>query len=126
MRMLFAGQAIIALTILVGCDLDSPLTRSHLHEAEAVLLKLAVGQERFYIENRSYADDMKELGFQSDPFVTESGQYKIDLTSIVDIDDYSATATYVGADSEDSECQWLKITGSGARTSGPHDDCWRR
>lgn len=123
---MYAGQMIAALWILASCDGDTTLVRSQLNEAKAALLRVAIYQERFYLRNRIYTNDMTQLGFTTDPFVTESGSYTIDVDPGADDSNYAATAKYNGANADMHECLWIRIDGRGFKTSGPHKDCWRR
>jgi Tfp pilus assembly protein PilE len=83
-------------------------------------------QERFYLSNETCTNDMTQLDFTTDPFVTDSGSYTIDIVPGADHTNYAATATYNGADAETQECQWFRIDGRGDKTSGPSLDCWMR
>lgn len=101
-------------------------SRAKRNEAKAALLQIATNQERFYLNNNTYTDDMTNLGFNvSDDFVTDSSSYTIDVVA-ADANNFSATATYTKADNEAGKCQVFQIDGRGARTSTPYTDCWTR
>ncbi len=100
--------------------------RAKRNEAKAALLQIATNQERFYLNNNSYSNDMTQLGFASDPFVSATGSYTIDITPGADATNFSATAVYNFADNEASKCASFGIDGRGQRTSSPLTDCWTR
>ena len=94
-------------------------------EAKAALLQIKINQERFYINNNTFTQDMTQLGFSADPFTTDTGSYVIAVTA-ASPSDFSATATYQLGGSEATKCQTFTIDGRGAKTSGPKTDCWER
>ena len=81
--------------------------RAKRNEAKAALLQIATNQERFYLNNNEYTDNMQNLGFNvSDNFVTETGSYNIDVAG-ANATSYTATATYLKADNEAGKCATL-------------------
>lgn len=116
-----------SLTFIVQ-SIDHNKTSAHYkrNEAKAALMQIAVLQERLYLSTETYSNDMTQLDFATDPFVTDSGWYTIDMTVGNDTWHYSATATYNGTDAEVQECLWLRFDSLGNRTSGPNPDCWMR
>ena len=96
-------------------------------EAKAALLKAATNQEKFYLQNQIFSEDLAELGF-SDPFKTESGTYQLSVSEPASASDFTVTATYTGTDNESAKCPTFKIDGRGNRTSpdGDYSDCWTR
>ena len=101
--------------------------RAKRNEAKAALLQIAVQQERFYLNNNTYTDDITQLGFSSQPFVTDSGSYTINIApGAADASNFAATATYNNMDAELSKCETFQIDGRGTRTSLPYTDCWTR
>lgn len=91
-------------------------------EAMSALLQVATNQERVYLNTNSYTSDMTDLGFGSDPYITETGTYRVDVVG--DPDTYTATATYLVGDDEAGKCLTFTITAVGAKTSAPNADCW--
>lgn len=91
-------------------------------EAMAALLQVATNQERVYLNSNSYTSDMTQLGFDSDPYVTDTGTYSVDVVG--DANTYTATATYLVGDDEADKCLTFTITALGAKTSTPNADCW--
>ena len=87
--------------------------RAKRNEAKAELLKIATNQERFYLNNNTYTNDMTQLGFPvSDDFVTESGSYTIDVAG-ADASNFTATALYNNTDNESTKCGSFQIDGRG-------------
>ena len=93
-------------------------------EAKAALLKIATNQERFYLQNNTYTTDMTVLGFNADPFISDSESYSIEITA-ADPSDYTAIATYVLGGRESAKCTTFQIDGTGYKTSsGSEPACW--
>ena len=102
------------------------VARAKRSEAKAALLKLAQNQERFYLNNNTFTDDLTRLGFQTDDNdVTDSGSYSVSVTA-ADASNFTAVATYLKDDNERTKCLTFSITGADLRTSGPDGDCWTR
>ena len=97
--------------------------RAKRNEAKAALLRLAVNQERFYLNNNSFTLDLAELGFGS--AITETGYYQIEVTA-ADTSTFTASATYLQGGSEATKCVTFTIDGRGAKTSLPETNCWER
>lgn len=100
--------------------------RAKRNEARAALLRLATNQERFYLNNNSFTQDLTSLGFATTPqWTTDTGYYEIEVTA-ADSSNFSATATYLLGGSEANKCNSFTIDGRGAKTSGPDGNCWTR
>ncbi len=99
--------------------------RAKRNEARSALLQIKINQERFYLNNNTFTQDMTLLGFSSDPFTTDTGSYVIDVTA-ASPSNFSATATYQLGGNEATKCLTFTIDGRGARTSGPETNCWER
>ena len=97
--------------------------RAKRNEAKAALLRLAINQERFYLNNNSFTLNLAELGFGS--AITETGYYQIAVTA-ADSSNFTATATYLQGGSEAAKCLTFTINGRGAKTSDPETNCWER
>ena len=96
------------------------------NEAKAALLKLAVNQERAYLQNKSFTNDLTVLGFPSTPrFTTDTGSYEIFIPN-ADAANFTATATYLLGGTESLKCNVFTIDGRGVKTSGPDTNCWTR
>ena len=99
--------------------------RAKRNEARAALLQIATNQERFYLNNNQFTQDMIALGFSADPFVTDTGSYTIAVTS-ADSNNFAATATFLLGGTEAGKCSSFTIDGRGQKTSDPDTDCWER
>ena len=97
--------------------------RAKRNEAKAALLRLAINQERFYLNNNSFTLNLAELGFGS--AITETGYYQIQVTA-ADTSNFTASATYLQGGSEATKCLTFTINGRGAKTSDPETNCWER
>ncbi|MFQ6371294.1 type IV pilin protein [Shewanella sp. YIC-542] len=97
------------------------VTRSNRAEAHAALLKVANLQEQYYLDNRTYAEDMKKLGLTADPYLTDNKLYSVDS---VGTGSFTITATPQGAQAtRDSQCKTITLTDTGAK--GPSAECWK-
>ena len=94
-------------------------------EAKAILLRIAIDQERFYLQNQTFGD-MADLDYD-EPTITDSEAYSVTITSN-DASDFSATATYLLGGEEVGKCDSFTIDGRGTKTSlpDPPADCWTR
>ena len=105
------------------------VARAKRNEAKAALLRLATNQERFYLNNNTFTDDVRELGFSSDnngdTSITENDYYEIEVTA-ANASNFTATATYRFGEPEVSRCEVFTINGRGDKTSTPQTDCWER
>lgn len=97
--------------------------RAKRSEAMSALLQVATEQERWYLNANTYTTDMRNLGFDTDPFTTASGTYRVDMDA-ADAADYTATATYLLADEEAAKCTSFSIDATGAKMSVGTADCW--
>jgi type IV pilus assembly protein PilE len=110
--------------------------RANRTDATAALLRLAGNQERFYLQNNTYAsndlmDDPQPAGLGIDG--TERGLYALEIDSEDLLAGYTATATAVAGESQasDEDCASFSITAQGLRSatdSGGGDNtetCWR-
>jgi type IV pilus assembly protein PilE len=100
--------------------------RSNRTEAKRTLLNVAAAQEKFYLQNNTYASSSAlttappdGLGIQG---TTEHGHYTVAIDA-ADAATFSATATAQGGQSQDSRCASFSINQAGARTA-TNADCW--
>ena len=102
--------------------------RAKRNEARAALLRLATNQERFYLNNNTFTQDLTSLGFATTPtWTTETGYYTIQVTA-ANASNFTATATYLQGGREATICSTFTIDGRGTKTSlpNPPGDCWER
>ena len=101
------------------------VARAKRTEAKAALLRIATNQERFYLQNSTFTQDMTLLGFSSDPFTTDSDSYRV-WVSFADASTFTAIADYIPSDDEVNKCDTFTIDAPGAKGSAPLTDCWTR
>ena len=99
------------------------IERAKRTEARALLLRIAVDQERFYLQNNTFGD-MADLQYD-EPQITDSDAYSVTITANT-ASNFSATATYQLGGEEADKCLTFTIDGRGTKTSGPYTDCWTR
>jgi type IV pilus assembly protein PilE len=106
--------------------------RTHRTEAKSALLALAAQQEKFYVQNNTYADNgvlstapPNGLGI---PASTDNGWYTISITA-ADAETFTAMATAAGGQLEDTDCATMTVTALGVKTAtkqggGASTVCW--
>ena len=109
----------LALPVYKGAWLHTRRT-----EALAVLLRLQLAQEKFFIGSGRYASDLMELYAASG--TTEAIQsYQLSLTSSA-TDAYWLAATALGVQSADrAACRVLAVNQRGERSPPEASGCWR-
>jgi len=96
-------------------------------EAKAALLQIATNQERFYLNNNTYTNDLTNLGFPvAGIYTTDSGSYDVSIAPGADANGYTANASFKLGGSEAGKCLTFTIDGAGVKTSAPYLDCWSR
>jgi len=101
------------------------VARAKRTEARAALLKIATNQEKYYLQNNTFTLDLTDLGFNANPYTTDSGTYLVRITT-ADASNFEAEADYIPTDSEAGKCNFFGIDGRGQKTSDPDTDCWTR
>jgi type IV pilus assembly protein PilE len=95
--------------------------RSHRVEAKTALLNLAAAQEKFYLENNTYATNAELATAPPDGLglaaTTENGWYTIAIANGADATTFSATATAAGAQTADTDCATFTLTAQGVRSA---------
>jgi len=104
--------------------------RAQRTEAKSALLQLAANQERFYLQNNTYTNNLAALGFAGG--VSENGVYTL-AVPLANAITYQATAVptpgggFNGKDmNADAECQQFGINSQGLKTAAPdlNNACW--
>ena len=103
------------------------MIRSQRTEAKEALSRIAIYQERFYLQNNSYTQVLTQLGFDTTPtFTTASGSYAVSVGT-ADATGFTATALYDNTDPDESgKCASFTIDDRSAKSSLPEGDCWTR
>lgn len=104
--------------------------------AASILLQVADRQQQFFMDAKSFSNDLTAIGFAANPLIiADDGRplaagdpeaaYSVTLTN-VGVTTYTATATPLnGQLTRDTECGALTLTQAGVRgNSGGGDDCW--
>ncbi len=104
-------------------------------EAKLALLDAAERLANYYEENKTYTDDLLAVGLGTDPYITENGNYSID------VDDnggsggacpiaicFELVAEASGRQAADTECEEFRLSAAGDRTAsgdgGQNNNCW--
>ena len=100
--------------------------RARRNEAKALLMEIAVNQERFYLQNSRYGN-LGELGYGGPTVDTDSGAY----TAVVGPnptweENFAAIANYNLGGNEAGKCQVFTLDGRGNQGSFPDGDCWTK
>ncbi len=98
--------------------------RSLRNEAKDALLLVEASQEQHFERNNTYAQDLRDLGFPTDPWVTNGGSYTISISPGADENDYQVVALLNHYGEEADKCGHFSIDSDGARHSAPENDCW--
>ena len=96
------------------------ILRSHRVEAKAALLNVAAAQEKFYLQNNTYAANSvlstappTGLGI---PGTTQNGHYTIAINN-ASTTTFAATATATGTQTEDTDCATFAIDALGVKSA---------
>lgn len=107
----------------------SYLLRAQRTDAMSALLRVAAAQEKFYLQNNTYAatallDDAPPAGLGIGG--TENGWYTLTISGADLTQAFTATATAVagGAQAADTHCASFSLTSTGQK-SATNADCWR-
>jgi type IV pilus assembly protein PilE len=104
--------------------------RAQRTEAKSALLLVATAQERFYLQNNTYTNDLAALGFPTGQ--SENGVYTLAVAG-ASTTAYTATATPTagggtnGVDqTRDADCASFTVDAQGIRTAAPNPvgNCW--
>lgn len=77
-------SAITILAILLALAIPSyqgQVLKARRNEGQALLLDIAARQERFHGDNRTFTADMTDLGYATDPAISENGNYSADAVA---------------------------------------------
>ncbi|MDJ0908937.1 MAG: type IV pilin protein [Woeseiaceae bacterium] len=93
-------------------------------EAKDALLLVEASQEEHFQRNNTYAQDLRDLGFPSNPWVTDAGSYTISISPGADETAYQVVALLNHYGEEAEQCGRFSIDSDGSRHSAPEHDCW--
>ena len=105
--------AVVAILAVIGYpNYRDYAARAKRNEAKSALLQIAAQQERFYLQNNTYTNDMTQLGFPvATNYVTDSESYTVAVAGATP-NNYTATATYRNADKESTRCLTFQLDGN--------------
>ncbi len=104
--------------------------------ATSILLQVADRQQQFFMDNKSYTNDLTNLGFAANPLVllddgmpTEADDseavYSVSLSNVTATTFTATAAPLNGQANRDGDCGSMSLTQAGVRgASGGGDDCW--
>ena len=93
------------------------MRKSKRAEAHAELLRLAEGQERFYLQNNTYTSNIANVGNR---LQTEYGYYDMAIDA-ADATGFTLSATAVGSQADDVECPVITLNSAGQKLP---QECW--
>ena len=129
--------AILSLIATIGYpSFRSHILKVHRIEATGALINIADRMDNFYLDNKTYTNDLLALGFSADPFITENGYYSIDVRdngggggacpiAIC----FQLEAAAIGAQADDTDCGLFALNSAGVKTAEAADNsqnnsCW--
>lgn len=102
--------------------------RAQRTEGKSALLRLATQQDRWYLTNNTYTNDLTALGFPAG--CSENCVYTIDFTVAPDTVGWTARARPTAGggtnnvdQTRDTACSWFTLSSTGARNA-ENTDCW--
>ena len=110
--------------ILSSCDREREGEYSELGEAVYLLRKLQFNQEKHFLAKKTYANQLTEIGFDADPFVSDSGAYIIDLEPSDDPYEFVGKAVILPGRYPFDNCASLSVDSLGKKVSEPNTKCW--
>ena len=127
---------VVVVAVLASIALPSYrqyVLRSHRVEAKSALLNVAAAQEKFYLQNNTYTDDLTGappdgLGipdFDADTagVQTENRWYTISVDDDADDEGYTVRAAAIGDQAADGACADFSLNATGLKTA-TKDTCW--
>lgn len=127
---------VIIVVVIVGVlaavalpSYESSLQKGRRSDAKAALLDVANRQEGYMMDNNTYTADLTDLGFDTNPHISEEEHYSLTAAACATagIDRcYTLTAAVrSGSPQESDGCGSLILDSNGEKTiSGYGDDCW--
>ena len=105
--------------------------RSHRVEATSALLRVAAAQEKFYLQNNTYTDNVgvvDGLAFSADDdtasFITENGWYEVTVTA-ADVDSFTLKAEPAGRPGRRLGSARVSAWSSTGVKSASGEKCWK-
>lgn len=130
MELMIVVAVIAIISAIAYPSYRSYIIRANRSEAKIALLSVQVAQERWFLQNSTYATNAQltpaapnGLGI---PATTPKGNYSITLSG-VSAAGYTASAapTTTGSQASDTTCGTYTIDQSGTKTPADSTGCWR-
>lgn len=123
---LLIAMTIVGIIAAIAVPMYSDSVRKgYRNEGRTVVMEAAARQDRRFSQTFAYTQDMTDLGYDANPFVTENGRYSVAIAG--DATSYTVTATAQG-DQVDDGCDGFSMNNLGTRavTEGTNATCWNR
>lgn len=122
--------AIVAILAAVAYPLyQNYLLRAHRTAAMTTLLHIAGQEERYYSTHNAYAASLTGLGYAATGIKVPNGTAYYHVTLATSTTGYSLTATPIGSQDRDAQCQAFKLNDLGAKSiqggTKSATQCWR-
>ena len=89
-------------------------------DGKTAVLDIAMAEERFYTQNKSYAQTLAALSM---PSTSQEGYYTLGLEATATT--FTVTATATGSQAKDTDCKEMAMNQIGVQTSkNSADQCW--
>ena len=107
----------------------SYMNKSGRADAKVGLARIADKQERYYLQNNTYATTTELLGLGTPPWITDEGYYSITIDDGADTSGFTATASALSGQAKDTDCKTFSLSSTGLRTATDSTDtatieCW--
>ncbi len=132
-------MAIVILGVVVTFaypSYQSYALRIHRTEARVAMMDVADRMHLYYFENKTYTDDLNALGLGTDPYITENGNYSIDVEDNGGSGGacpiaicFELVAPAIGRQAMDTDCAEFRLHAAGDRTAltgggTQNNNCW--
>ncbi len=117
-ELLVAVAIVGILTAIAYPSYQGQVLKARRTEGQALLLDVAGRQEQYFSNNKTFTTDMTQLGYATDPALSENGYYSVDAlagstNSIAT--SYVATAARLGGQTGDTVCFDFTVDSTGHR-----------
>lgn len=100
-------------------------------DARSALLDVANREEQYMLDRGTYTEDMQDLGFSEDPYISEDGHYSVDAVAcataaITRCFVLTATPVETSPQADDVRCTRFILGSDGSKTASGSDrlNCW--
>lgn len=129
---LIIALAILAILLSIAYPLyDQQAQRARRADAQTALQLIALAQERYYTNQGAYSEQLSTLDLPTilQNGESENGYYALAISDNDNDQTFNATATAVGGQINDSDCQIFSVNQLGAKSALDSDNivntnCW--